>query len=157
MREMLTPTSVLAGRGLDAECALITDGRFSGGTRGLCIGHVSPEAAEGGPIAFVQDGDVIEIDLNKKSHGPPCNRERDGSTEKDMEAAGAEDKVGLHGPLRGTCDERLNRGGLQMMHQPAPFSRGTGSRCAGRGQPDMRREVTSSKETGTAVLQPLQS
>ena len=67
MREMLTPTSVLAGRGLDAECALITDGRFSGGTRGLCIGHVSPEAAEGGPIAFVRDGDVIEIDLNKKS------------------------------------------------------------------------------------------
>jgi len=67
MREMLTPTSVLAGRGLDAECALITDGRFSGGTRGLCIGHVSPEAAEGGPIAFVRNGDVIEIDLNKKS------------------------------------------------------------------------------------------
>jgi dihydroxy-acid dehydratase len=67
MREMLTPTSVLAGRGLDAECALITDGRFSGGTRGLCIGHVSPEAAEGGPIAFVHDGDVIEIDLNKKT------------------------------------------------------------------------------------------
>ena len=67
MREMLTPTSVLAGRGLDAECALITDGRFSGGTRGLCIGHVSPEAAEGGPIAFVEDGDIIEIDLNKKS------------------------------------------------------------------------------------------
>ena len=67
MREMLTPTSVLAGRGLDAECALITDGRFSGGTRGLCIGHVSPEAAEGGPIAFVKDGDVIEIDLIKKS------------------------------------------------------------------------------------------
>jgi len=67
MREMLTPTSVLAGRGLDAECALITDGRFSGGTRGLCIGHVSPEAAEGGPIAFVRNGDVIEIDLNRKS------------------------------------------------------------------------------------------
>ena len=66
MREMLTPTSVLAGRGLDAECALITDGRFSGGTRGLWIGHVSPEAAEGGPIAFVRDGDD-EIDLNKKS------------------------------------------------------------------------------------------
>ncbi|HVN98058.1 MAG TPA: dihydroxy-acid dehydratase [Syntrophorhabdaceae bacterium] len=67
MREMLTPTSVLAGRGLDTECALITDGRFSGGTRGLCIGHVSPEAAEGGPIAFVKDGDIIEIDLKKKS------------------------------------------------------------------------------------------
>jgi dihydroxy-acid dehydratase len=67
MREMLTPTAVLAGRGLDAECALITDGRFSGGTRGLCIGHVSPEAAEGGPIALVKDGDAIEIDLVKKS------------------------------------------------------------------------------------------
>jgi len=67
MREMLTPTSILAGRGLDEACALITDGRFSGGTRGLCIGHVSPEAAEGGPVALVKDGDVIEIDLNKKT------------------------------------------------------------------------------------------
>lgn len=67
MREMLTPTSVLAGRGLDRACALITDGRFSGGTRGLCIGHVSPEAAEGGPMAFVKDGDQIEIDLVKKT------------------------------------------------------------------------------------------
>jgi dihydroxy-acid dehydratase len=67
MREMLTPTSILAGRGLDTACALITDGRFSGGTRGLCIGHVSPEAAEGGPIALVKDGDIIEIDLVKKT------------------------------------------------------------------------------------------
>jgi dihydroxy-acid dehydratase len=67
MREMLTPTSILAGRGLDAHCALITDGRFSGGTRGLCIGHVSPEAAEGGPVAFVKNGDKIEIDLIKKT------------------------------------------------------------------------------------------
>ena len=67
MREMLTPTSVLAGRGLDSDCALITDGRFSGGTRGLCIGHVSPEAAEGGPIGLVQNGDKIVIDLNKKT------------------------------------------------------------------------------------------
>jgi dihydroxy-acid dehydratase len=66
MREMLTPTSVLVGRGLDKGVALITDGRFSGGTRGLCIGHVSPEAAEGGPIAHVRDGDPIEIDLDEK-------------------------------------------------------------------------------------------
>ncbi|NMC93837.1 MAG: dihydroxy-acid dehydratase [Syntrophorhabdus sp.] len=66
MREMLTPTSILAGRGLDTQCALITDGRFSGGTRGLCIGHVSPEAAEGGPVAFVKNGDRIEIDLVNK-------------------------------------------------------------------------------------------
>ena len=67
MREMLTPTSVLCGKGLDRECALITDGRFSGGTRGLCIGHVSPEAAEGGPIGLIEDGDIIEIDLDKKT------------------------------------------------------------------------------------------
>ena len=67
MREMLTPTSVLCGKGLDLDCALITDGRFSGGTRGLCIGHVSPEAAEGGPIGLVREGDKIEIDLVKKS------------------------------------------------------------------------------------------
>jgi len=67
MREMLTPTSILSGRGLDTACALITDGRFSGGTRGLSVGHVSPEAAEGGPIAFIHNGDKIEIDLNKKS------------------------------------------------------------------------------------------
>jgi dihydroxy-acid dehydratase len=67
MREMLTPTSVLCGQGLDQDCALITDGRFSGGTRGLCIGHVSPEAAEGGPIGLLKDGDTIEIDLDKKT------------------------------------------------------------------------------------------
>jgi dihydroxy-acid dehydratase len=63
MREMLTLTSALAGMGLDAEVALITDGRFSGGTRGAAIGHVSPEAREGGPIAFIEDGDIIEIDI----------------------------------------------------------------------------------------------
>lgn len=66
MREMLTPTSALVGMGLDLDVALITDGRFSGATRGLAIGHVSPEAWEGGPIAYVQDGDLIEIDLNKR-------------------------------------------------------------------------------------------
>ncbi len=61
MREMLNPTSALAGMGLDRSVALITDGRFSGGTRGAAIGHVSPEAAHGGPIALVKDGDRIEI------------------------------------------------------------------------------------------------
>ena len=63
MREMLSPTSALAGMGLDKQVALITDGRFSGATRGASIGHVSPEAAQGGPIAFVQDGDMIHIDI----------------------------------------------------------------------------------------------
>ena len=63
MREMLTPTSALAGMGMDKDVALLTDGRFSGATRGASIGHVSPEASLGGPIAFVEDGDEIQIDM----------------------------------------------------------------------------------------------
>jgi dihydroxy-acid dehydratase len=63
MQEMLYPTSFLKGRGLGKVCALITDGRFSGGTSGLSIGHVSPEAASGGLIALVEEGDPIEIDI----------------------------------------------------------------------------------------------
>ncbi len=67
MPEMLSPTSAIAGRGLGKEVALITDGRFSGATRGISIGHVSPEAAEGGPIALVEAGDIISIDLVKRT------------------------------------------------------------------------------------------
>ncbi|HOK05860.1 MAG TPA: dihydroxy-acid dehydratase [Syntrophales bacterium] len=63
MREMLAPTSAIAGMGLDTTVALLTDGRFSGGTRGAAIGHISPEAAEGGPIALVREGDLIAIDI----------------------------------------------------------------------------------------------
>jgi len=63
MREMLSPTAAIMGMGLGSDVALITDGRFSGGTRGPAIGHVSPEAAEGGPIGLVEDGDTIEIDI----------------------------------------------------------------------------------------------
>ncbi len=63
MQEMLAPTAALKGVHLDDSVALITDGRFSGGTAGACIGHISPEAAEGGPIAMLQDGDIIEIDI----------------------------------------------------------------------------------------------
>jgi len=66
MREMLVPTATIAGMGLDKEVALITDGRFSGASRGASIGHVSPEAAEGGPIAVVRTGDLIEIDIPNK-------------------------------------------------------------------------------------------
>ena len=63
MQEMLAPTSYIMGRGLGEKVALVTDGRFSGGTRGACIGHVSPEAAAGGTIALIEDGDMIEIDI----------------------------------------------------------------------------------------------
>ena len=66
MPEMLSPTSAIAGMGLGKEVALITDGRFSGGTRGICLGHISPEAAEGGPIALVQDGDEVLIDITHR-------------------------------------------------------------------------------------------
>jgi dihydroxy-acid dehydratase len=66
MREMLGPTAAIAGMGLSKEVALITDGRFSGGTRGPCIGHISPEAATGGPIAIIKDGDLIEVDIPRR-------------------------------------------------------------------------------------------
>ena len=65
MQEMLNTTAVISGRGL--KVALITDGRFSGASRGACIGHISPEAMAGGPIAFIEDGDLIDIDIpNRK-------------------------------------------------------------------------------------------
>lgn len=67
MREMLAPTSLLVGKGLGKTVALITDGRFSGGTRGICIGHVCPEAANGGNIALIKDGDKIKIDINNRT------------------------------------------------------------------------------------------
>nr|WP_255654750.1 dihydroxy-acid dehydratase [Cohnella sp. REN36] len=67
MPEMLAPTSQIVGMGLGTKVGLITDGRFSGASRGIAIGHISPEAAEGGPIAFVEDGDIIELDMNNRT------------------------------------------------------------------------------------------
>jgi dihydroxy-acid dehydratase len=67
MQEMLYPTSYIKARQLGKKCALITDGRFSGGTSGLSIGHISPEAASGGNIGLVRDGDIIEIDIPNRS------------------------------------------------------------------------------------------
>jgi len=81
MQEMLYPTSYLKSKGLGKACALITDGRFSGGSSGLSIGHVSPEAAEGGLIGLVQDGDRIEIDIPRASSTSPSTKPnwRDGA------------------------------------------------------------------------------
>ena len=67
MREMLAPTSLLVGKGLGTKAALITDGRFSGGTRGICVGHICPEAANGGTIALIKNGDKIKIDINNRT------------------------------------------------------------------------------------------
>jgi dihydroxy-acid dehydratase len=76
MQEMLAPTSYIMGQGLGDKVALITDGRFSGGTRGACIGHISPEAAEGGPIGLLKTGDIIEIDIpNRKLHAEVSDKE----------------------------------------------------------------------------------
>ena len=65
MREMLAVTGAMKGAGRGGDCALVTDGRFSGGTHGFCIGHVAPEAVDGGPIALVADGDRIVIDVDR--------------------------------------------------------------------------------------------
>jgi dihydroxy-acid dehydratase len=67
MREMLGATAAIVGRGLGSSVALVTDGRFSGGSRGPCIGHVSPEAAEGGPIAIIRNGDIVQIDIPNRT------------------------------------------------------------------------------------------
>ncbi len=76
MREMLAITGALKGAGRGADCALITDGRFSGGTWGFCIGHVAPEAIDGGPIAFVRDGDRIRVDVADEVARPAGRRRR---------------------------------------------------------------------------------
>jgi len=65
MREMLSTTAALSGQGVGEEVALITDGRFSGATRGFCVGHIGPEAAEGGPIALIRNGDMISLDADR--------------------------------------------------------------------------------------------
>ena len=86
MQEMLYPTSYLKSRGLGKACALITDGRFSGGTSGLSIGHASPEAAEGGAIGLVEAGDIIDIDIPNRSISV---RVSDGELEKRRAAMNA--------------------------------------------------------------------
>ncbi|PKQ60251.1 dihydroxy-acid dehydratase [Labilibaculum filiforme] len=90
MQEMLYPTSYLKAMGLGAKCALITDGRFSGGTSGLSIGHVSPEAGAGGAIALIQNGDKIEISIPKRSINVCISDEELAQRRKDEEAFGSE-------------------------------------------------------------------
>ena len=89
MQEMLYPTSYLKSRGLGKQCALVTDGRFSGGTSGLAVGHVSPEAAEGGAIGLVRDGDIIDIDIPNRSIGL-----RVGDEELERRRAAEDDRTG---------------------------------------------------------------
>ena len=88
MQEMLYPTSYIKSRHLDKECALITDGRFSGGTSGLCVGHISPEAASGGAIGLVKDGDTISIDIPARSINVDLSDEELAGRRKEEEARG---------------------------------------------------------------------
>jgi dihydroxy-acid dehydratase len=88
MQEMLYPTSYIKSKNLDKQCALITDGRFSGGTSGLSIGHISPEAAAGGEIALLEDGDIIEIDIMKRSINVKLSDNELTERKKKMEARG---------------------------------------------------------------------
>jgi dihydroxy-acid dehydratase len=84
MREMLSPTSAIQGAGLGSSVALITDGRFSGATRGAAIGHVSPEAVNGGTIAYVKDGDIISIDIPNYSINLEISEEELAERKKSM-------------------------------------------------------------------------
>ena len=90
MQEMLYPTSYLKSKGLGKECALLTDGRFSGGTSGLSIGHASPEAAEGGAIGLVQEGDIVEIDIPNRSINLAVSFEELAARRAEMESRGAQ-------------------------------------------------------------------
>jgi dihydroxy-acid dehydratase len=90
MQEMLYPTSYLKSKGLGKACALITDGRFSGGTSGLSIGHVSPEAAEGGAIGLVEEKDIIEIDIPQRSISVNVSSDELTKRRKAMDVRGAE-------------------------------------------------------------------
>ena len=87
MREMLSTTAALYGQGMGDKVALITDGRFSGATRGFCVGHVGPEAAVGGPIGLLRDGDIIEIDAEKGTHRRQAVGRRTGQAQGAVEAA----------------------------------------------------------------------
>ena len=118
MREMLAVTGALKGAGRGADCALVTDGRFSGGTWGFCIGHVAPEAVDGGPIAFVADGDRIAIDVRQPRHRP-ARRRRDA---RDARAP------------TGSCPSRATPGLPRQVRQARPRRRArSGHGLAERG------------------------
>ena len=94
MREMLSPTSAIVGMGLHKDVALITDGRFSGGTRGPCVGHIAPEAAEGGLLAYLKDGDRILIDIPKRKLEVKLNPQEIKKRSKQMKVLGPKVKTG---------------------------------------------------------------
>ena len=143
MQEMLYPTSFLKGRGLGKACALITDGRFSGGTSGLSIGHVSPEAAGGGTIALVEDGDRDRIDIPNRTIELNVADEELAARRARARAASYAPREprtqGLHGPARVRGHGHQRRQGRRTRPHPA---RGPG-RLTVRGSPE--RAPTSAR------------
>jgi dihydroxy-acid dehydratase len=101
MQEMLYPTSYLKSKGLGKSCALVTDGRFSGGSSGLCLGHISPEAAEGGAIALVEEGDTIQIDIPKRILRVNLSDAELAKRRAAMEARGAADSNAVDAESKG--------------------------------------------------------
>ena len=100
MREMLSTTAALYGQGMGDKVALITDGRFSGATRGFCVGHVGPEAAVGGPIALVQDGDIITIDAVNGTIDVKLTDDELAGAQEGLEAARDQFRLGLFVEIR---------------------------------------------------------
>ena len=121
MQEMLYPTSFLKGRGLGKVCALVTDGRFSGGTSGLSIGHASPEAASGGTIALVEDGDRIRIDIPGRSIELLVSDEELAARRTALDGVYEPEgprTPGLPGPARVRRHGHQRRQGRRPRHQP---------------------------------------
>ena len=114
MREMLSPTSAIIGAGLGDSVGLITDGRFSGGTYGLVVGHVAPEAAVGGLIALIKEGDSITIDGHKRLLATQCARGRDRAPARGLEAARAALHPRRAGQVRGAGVVGLRRRGDRL-------------------------------------------
>ena len=167
MREMLAVTGAIKGAGLGKDVLLLTDGRFSGGTTGLCIGHVAPEAADGGPIAFVRDGDRIRLDIGartldllvddgragraagragsrcRRATPPACSASTPSSSARRRRAPSAADRRGAGSPSRdeGAQGER-SRGGRCLS------SAATDRRGAGRPSRDEGARASGAEEVG---------
>ena len=119
MQEMLYPTSYLKSKGLGKACALVTDGRFSGGTSGLSIGHVSPEAAEGGAIGLVREGDTIEIDIPNRTINLAVSGRRTGAS-----AAPTQDAARLEAGRQAQAQRHHGAAGLRRLRHHGGARRG---------------------------------
>ena len=122
MQEMLYPTSYLKSKGLGKSCALITDGRFSGGSSGLCLGHISPEAAEGGAIALVEEGDTIQIDIPNRILRVNLSDAELANRRAAMEARGTADSNGADAESKGAAAKSKGTAAWKPAHRTRKVS-----------------------------------